>query len=139
MKLKVREEKISSYESSEDKNNLGKNESTSTVGDQNLETNLNSKTDLYQFRDSNIPNSNKMDDTGISNYNHGISHNSGLDVPEKYSRPLEPIEHSHETISQFRCFDSNANITDAISYQTSTLTSESNISHEEKNSPSSRY
>ena len=139
MKLKVRQEKISSYESSEDEHNVGENESTATVGDQNSETNLNSKTDLYRFRDSNIPNSNKMDNTGISNYNYDISHGSGLDVSENCSRHFELIEHSHETLSQLRCFDSNANLTDATSYQTSTLTSESNNPHEEKNSPSSRY
>ena len=137
--MKVRQDKVSSYESSEDENNLGKNESTPTVGDQNLETNLNLKIDSYRLRDPNTLNSSKKETCGISNYNYEANHFSVSDAPEIYSRALAPIEHSHETLLQFRCFDSNASITDVTPYQTSTLTSESNISYEKENSPASRY
>ena len=138
-KMKVRQDKVSSYESSEDENNLGKNESTPTVGDQNLETNLNLKTDSYRLRNPNTLNSSKKDTTSILNYNYEANHFSVSDAPEIYPRPLAPIEHSHETLLQFRCFDSNESITDVTPYQTSTLTSESNISYEKENSPASRY
>ena len=137
--MKVRQDKVFSYESSEDENNLGKNESTPTVGNQNLETNLNLKTDSYRLRDPNTPNSSKKDTCGISNYNYEVNHFSVSDDPEIYSRDLAPIEHSHETLLKFRSFDSNASITEVTQYQTPTLTIESNISYEKENSLASRY